>query len=210
MFIFNFFSNTFLIFNFLRFWLCILLQRLFYYGSEAIEWFILLKYCVNTFDFSLATYLDLVLTKKNRTKLSFIQCTVAQGRDATVWPTAWDRRQVQSYYGYPVSVLEATWNRWFLDLDFPTLFEGIHCKKFLIKTFQNPSVFPRTSLAIESVEWSKRRLRAGRRARKGCFVICHLLLGLLLVVSLASGLLELSWLIACHTALVESVVGVRG
>ena len=76
MFISNFFSNTFLIFNFLRFWLCILLQRLFYYGSEAIGCFILLKYCVNTFDFSLATYLDLVLTKKNWTKLSFIQCTV--------------------------------------------------------------------------------------------------------------------------------------
>ena len=76
MFIFNFFSNTFLIFNFLRFWLCFLLQRLFYYGSEAIEWFILLNYCVNPFDFSLETYLDLVLTQKNRTKLSFIQCTV--------------------------------------------------------------------------------------------------------------------------------------
>ena len=76
MFIFNLFSSAFLIFNFLRFLPCILLQRLFYYGSEAIEWFILLKYCVNTFDFSLATYLDLVLTKKNRTKLSFIQCTV--------------------------------------------------------------------------------------------------------------------------------------
>ena len=76
MFIFNLFSSAFLIFNFLRFLPCILLQRLFYYGSEAIEWFILLKYCVNTFDFSLATYLDLVLTQKNRTKLSFIQCTV--------------------------------------------------------------------------------------------------------------------------------------
>ena len=74
MFIFNFFSNTFLIFNFLRFWLCILLQRLFYYGSEAIEWFILLNYCVNPFDFSLETYLDLVLTQKNRTKLSFMHC----------------------------------------------------------------------------------------------------------------------------------------
>ena len=108
------------------------------------------------------------------------------------------------------ALIEATKDRRFLDLDFLTLFEGIHCKKFLIKTFQNPSVFPRTSLAIESVEWSKRRLRAGRRARKGCFVICHLLLGLLLVVSLASGLLELSWLIACHTALVKTVVGVRG
>ena len=79
MFIFNFFSNTFLIFNFLRFLPCILLQRLFYYGSEAIEWFILLNYCVNPFDFSLETYLDLVLTQKNRTKLFFIQCTVGGG-----------------------------------------------------------------------------------------------------------------------------------
>ena len=76
MFIFNLFSSAFLIFNFLRFLPCILLQRLFYYGSEAIEWFILLNYCVNPFDFSLETYLDLVLTQKNRTKLSFIQCTV--------------------------------------------------------------------------------------------------------------------------------------
>ena len=76
MFIFNLFSSAFLIFNFLRFLPCILLQRLFYYGSEPIEWFILLNYCVNPFDFSLETYLDLVLTQKNRTKLSFIQCTV--------------------------------------------------------------------------------------------------------------------------------------
>ena len=76
MFIFNLFSSAFLIFNFLRFLPCILLQRLFYYGSEAIECFILLNYCVNPFDFSLETYLDLVLTQKNRTKLSFIQCTV--------------------------------------------------------------------------------------------------------------------------------------
>ena len=76
MFIFNLFSSAFSIFNFLRFLPCILLQRLFYYGSEAIEWFILLNYCVNPFDFSLETYLDLVLTQKNRTKLSFIQCTV--------------------------------------------------------------------------------------------------------------------------------------
>ena len=76
MFIFNLFSSAFLIFNFLRFLPCILLQRLFYYGSEAIEWFILLNYCVNPFDFSLETYLDSILTKKNRTKLSFIQCTV--------------------------------------------------------------------------------------------------------------------------------------
>ena len=36
----------------------------------------MLNYCVNPFDFSLETYLDLVLTQKNRTKLSFIQCTV--------------------------------------------------------------------------------------------------------------------------------------
>ena len=79
MFIFNLFSSAFLIFNFLRFLPCILLQRLFYYGSEAIEWFILLNYCVNPFDFSLETYLDLVLTQKNRTKLSFIQCTVLLG-----------------------------------------------------------------------------------------------------------------------------------
>ena len=78
MFIFNLFSSAFLIFNFLRFLPCILLQRLFYYGSEPIEWFILLNYCVNPFDFSLETYLDLVLTQKNRTKLSFIQCTVTR------------------------------------------------------------------------------------------------------------------------------------
>ena len=82
MFIFNLFSSAFLIFNFLRFLPCILLQRLFYYGSEAIEWFILLNYCVNPFDFSLETYLDLVLTKKNRTKLSFIQCTVLPGHNS--------------------------------------------------------------------------------------------------------------------------------
>ena len=79
MFIFNLFSSAFLIFNFLRFLPCILLQRLFYYGSEAIECFILLNYCVNPFDFSLETYLDLVLTQKNQTKLSFIQCTVGGG-----------------------------------------------------------------------------------------------------------------------------------
>ena len=96
----------------------------------------------------------------------------------------------------------------YLDFDFLTNLSRNIAKNVII--FQNPSVFPRTSLAMESVGLFKRRLRAGRRARKGCFVICHLLLGLLLVVSLASGLLELSWLIACHTALVKSVVGVRG
>ena len=91
MFIFNLFSSTFLIFNFLRFLPCILLQRLFYYGSEAIEWFILLNYCVNPFDFSLETYLDLVLTQKNRTKLSFIQCTVPPPRTIPIIHPIWYR-----------------------------------------------------------------------------------------------------------------------
>ena len=90
MFIFNLFSSAFLIFNFLRFLPCILLQRLFYYGSEAIEWFILLKYCVNTFDFSLATYLDLVLTKKKSDEIVLhpMHCVwVPQNLSTTVQPS---------------------------------------------------------------------------------------------------------------------------
>ena len=70
----------------------------------------------------------------------------------------------------------------YLDFDFLTNLSRNIAKNVII--FQNPSVFPRTSLAMELVRLFKRRLRAGRREKKGWFV-CQLfamLLGLWLVV----------------------------